>query len=124
MEFLSHNAHVEYPQRIFEVGYCATHDEEKESKTREFEELACVTTHSNSNFTEAKSVLDAFLTNLGIRYELEDVDHGSFIRGRVGSILVGDNNVGLIGELHPQVLRNWKLENPATAFEVTLDKLR
>jgi len=124
MEFLSHNTHVEYPQRIFEIGYCVKHAEELENKTRDIEELACVTIHSNANFTEAKSTLDALLTNLGVSYELEDMGHGSFIEGRVGRILVGDNEIGFIGELHPQVLRNWDLENPAAAFEVSLDELR
>jgi len=124
MEFLSHNAHVEHPQRIFEVGYCAAHDEEEETRTKEHEVLACVTTHSNANFTEAKSTLDAFLANLGIQYDLEEASHGSFIEGRTGRILVGNKGTGLIGEIHPQVLRNWNLENPAAGFEVNLDRLR
>jgi len=124
MEFLSHNTHVEYPQRIFETSYCVKHAEEQENKTRDIEELACVMIHSNANFTEAKSALDALLANLGVSYELEDTEHGSFIEGRIGRILVEENEIGFIGELHPQVLRNWALENPATAFEVSLDELR
>ena len=124
MELLSHNSHVEYPQRIFEVGYCTNHDRERENKTIDQEKLACVTIHSNANFTEAKSMLDAFLTNLGMRYQLVALDHSSFIEGRTGNILVENAEVGFIGELHPQVLRNWNLENPAAAFEIDLDKLR
>jgi len=124
MELLSHNIHVEYPQKTFEVGYCTMHDEQRENKTVDQEKLACVTIHSNANFTEAKSVLDAFLSNLGMRYQLEALDHGSFIEGRTGSILIENTEVGFIGELHPQVLRNWNLENPAAAFEIDLDKLR
>jgi len=124
MEFLSHNVHVEYPQKIFEIGYCAKYDEEQENKTRELEKLACVTIHSNANFTEAKSLLDAFLSNLGVQYQLQEMNHGSFIEGRTGKILVENDEVGFIGELHPQILQNWNLENPAAAFEITLNKLR
>jgi len=124
MEFLSHNVHVEYPQKIFEIGYCAKYDEEQENKTRELEKLACVTIHSNANFTEAKSLLDAFLSNLGVQYQLQEMNHGSFIDGRTGKILVENDEVGFIGELHPQILQNWNLENPAAAFEITLNKLR
>jgi phenylalanyl-tRNA synthetase beta chain len=124
MEFLSHNTHVEYPQRVFEVGYCAVHDEGKENKTSDVETLACVTIHSNASFTETKSALDALFTNLGISYSLEEATHGSFIEGRIGKILVKDTEVGFIGELHPQVLQNWGLENPAAAFEIDLNKLR
>jgi len=124
MEFLSHNVHVEYPQKIFEVGYCITHDQQRETKTVDQEKLACVAIHSNASFTEAKSMLDAFLANLGIRCHLRALDHGSFIEGRAGTVLVDTGEVGFIGELHPQVLQNWNLENPAAAFEIDLDKLR
>ena len=124
MEFLSQNTHVEYPQRVFEVGYCVVHDEEKENKTDDIETLACVTIHSNASFTEAKSTLDALFTNLGTSYSLEEASLGSFIEGRMGKIIVKNTELGFIGELHPQVLQNWSLENPAVAFEINLYKLR
>jgi len=104
MEFLSHNTHVEYPQKIFEVGYCVIHDEKRENKTRDVEKLACVITHSNAGFTEAKSILEALLTSVGLKYRLEEMEFGSFIAGRTGRILVQENDLGIIGEIHPQVL--------------------
>jgi len=124
MEFLSHNIHVEYPQKIFEIGSCVIHDEKQENKILELDKVAAVTIHSNAGFTEAKSMLDAFLTDLGICYDIEACHHDSFIDGRTGKMLVADEVIGIIGEIHPQVLRNWNLENPAAAFEVDLDKLR
>ena len=123
MEFLSRNTHVEYPQRIFEVGYCVLHDEKRTNKTRDVEKLACVTIHSNAGFSEAKSALDALLTNLGVGYQLKETTHGSFIEGRVGKIIIREEAVGLIGEIHPLVLQNWSLENPAAAFEINLNKI-
>ena len=123
MEFLSHNTHVEYPQRIFEVGYCVVHDETQMNKSRDIEKLACVTIHSNAGFSEAKSVLDALFTNLGLEYSLEEESHGSFIEGRVGAIIVKSEKIGLIGEIHPQVLQNWGLENPAAALEINLSEI-
>ncbi len=123
MEFLSRNTHVEYPQKIFEVGYCVVPDENQINKSRDIEKLACVTIHSNAGFSEAKSVLDALFTNLGLKYNLEEENHGSFIEGRVGRIIVKGEKIGLIGEIHPQVLQNWGLENPAAAFEIDLSKI-
>ena len=124
MEFLSHNTHVEYPQKIFEVGYCVIHDEKRENKTRDVEKLACVITHSNAGFTEAKSILEALLTSVGLKYRLEEMEFGSFIAGRTGRILVQENDLGIIGEIHPQVLQNWGLENPAAAFEIDVSKMQ
>ncbi|MCK4952987.1 phenylalanine--tRNA ligase subunit beta [Candidatus Bathyarchaeota archaeon] len=124
IEFLSRNTYVEYPQKIFEVGYCVTFDGKKANKTRDIEKLASVTIHSKANFTEIKSVLDAITLNLGIQYELEKTKHESFIEDRVGEITINDYKVGIIGEIHPKVLENWKLENPAAAIEIDLEKLR
>ncbi|MEM1989686.1 MAG: phenylalanine--tRNA ligase subunit beta, partial [Candidatus Bathyarchaeia archaeon] len=124
MELLSHNTHVEYPQRIFEVGYCVLPDEKQPNRARDVEKLACVTIHSEASFSEIKSALDALLSNLGLKYRLEETVHGSFIEGRVGKIIVGGlEEVGLIGEINPQVLENWGLENPAAAFEIDLSKI-
>ena len=42
----------------------------------------------------------------------------------MGKIVVKGIELGFIGEIHPQVLQNWGLENPAAAFEINLNKLR
>jgi phenylalanyl-tRNA synthetase beta chain len=123
MEFLSHNTHVEYPQRIFEVGYAVVFDARKETQTRNVQKLVGVITHSTANFTEAKSVLDALFLNLGVQYGIKEGKHNSFIEGRLGKILVNSREVGLLGELHPKVLEAWNLENPAAGFEINLNKI-
>ncbi|MEM1514983.1 MAG: phenylalanine--tRNA ligase subunit beta [Thermoproteota archaeon] len=123
MEFLSYNTHVEYPQRIFEVGYCVIRDDKLPNRARDVEKLTCVTIHSSASFSEIKSVLDTLFTNLGIKYVLEETEHGSFIEGRVGKVIADGEEVGIIGEIHPQVLENWGLENPAAAMEINLSKI-
>ncbi|MEM2341889.1 MAG: phenylalanine--tRNA ligase subunit beta [Candidatus Bathyarchaeia archaeon] len=123
MEFLSHNTHVEYPQKIFEVGYCVIPDETQPNKARDVEKLACVIIHSEAGFTKIKSALNSLFSNLGLKYSLEETSHGSFIEGRVGKIVVGGEEVGFMGEINPQVLQNWGLENPAAAFELNLSKI-
>jgi phenylalanyl-tRNA synthetase beta chain len=123
LEFLSHNVHVEYPQKIFEVGYAVIPYQGRENRTRDIKKLACVTTHPNASFTEAKAVLDALFLNLGKQIELEEGSHSSFIDGRVGNILVEGKSVGFIGEVHPEVLEDWKIENPTSAFEIDLEKI-
>jgi phenylalanyl-tRNA synthetase beta chain len=123
MEFLSHNVHVDYPQKIFEVGYAVIPHEGTENRTRDILKLACAIAHPNASFTEAKAVLDALFLNLGKQFELEESSHPSFIDGRVGNILVEGKSVGFIGEIHPKVLEAWKIENPAAAIEIDLEKI-
>jgi phenylalanyl-tRNA synthetase beta chain len=123
MEFLSNNQSVEFPQKIFELGKVTLLGETKETKTRDEEWLCAATAHANANFTEIKSDLDAFFANFGVDWRIKETAHPSFIEGRIGKIIVGDVEIGIIGEVNPLVLEAWKLENPVAAFEINLQRI-
>ncbi|HLE74561.1 MAG TPA: phenylalanine--tRNA ligase subunit beta [Candidatus Bathyarchaeia archaeon] len=123
MEFLGNNQSVEFPQKIFELGKVTLLDEKRETKTRDEEWLAAVISHANASFSEIKSALDAFFMNLGVNWQIEATGHSSFVEGRVGAAVVNGANVGVLGEIHPQVLEAWKLENPTAAFEINMQKI-
>jgi phenylalanyl-tRNA synthetase beta chain len=123
MEFLSSNKSVEFPQHIFELGKVTLLDESKETKTRDEDWLAVVTSHAAASFTEIKSALDVFFMNFGVDWEIRETVHPSFIEGRVGAVVVNGEDVGVVGEVYPGVLEAWKLENPAAAFEINLEKI-
>jgi phenylalanyl-tRNA synthetase beta chain len=123
MEFLGSNQSVEFPQKIFELGKVTLLDETKETRTRDEEWLAAATTHPTASFTEIKSVLDAFFMNLGVEWQIKETVHPSFIEGRVGTATVNGVDVGVLGEVNPQVLEAWKLENPVAAFEINVQKI-
>ena len=123
IEFFSNNQSIEFPQKIFELGKITLPDETKETKTRDEEWLSAATAHPNANFTEIKSVLDAFFTNFGIQWQIKETSHPSFIEGRVGKILVNSAEVGMVGEISPTMLEVWKLENPIAAFEINFQKI-
>jgi phenylalanyl-tRNA synthetase beta chain len=123
MEFLSNNTHVEYPQRLFEVGDYVDWNDTLPTRTRDVRELACVSAHSKANFTDMKSYLEPLMENLGLRFTVKPIEHPSFLPGRIGSIQIGSEEVGIIGEIHPQVLENWKIQNPVAAMEIELDKI-
>ena len=123
MEFLSNNQSVEFPQKIFELGKVTVLDDAKETKTRDEEWLCAATAHANSNFSEIKSALDAFMSNFGMDWQIKETAHPSFIDGRAGRVIVAGSEVGVIGEINPLVLEAWRLENPAAAFEVNFQKI-
>jgi phenylalanyl-tRNA synthetase beta chain len=123
LEFLSNNQSVEFPQRIFEQGKVTRLDATRETRTRDEEWLAAVTSHANASFSEIKSALDAFFMNLGVDWQIKETSHPSFIDGRVGAAIVNGVNVGVLGEINPQVLAAWKLENPTAAFEIGMQKI-
>jgi phenylalanyl-tRNA synthetase beta chain len=123
MEILSNNTHVDYPQKLFEVGDYVDWHEGFPTRTRDVRALACVSAHSKANFTEMKANLEPLMTNLGFSFTVKPIDHPSFFTGRVGSVQIRDEGVGIIGEVTPQVLENWKIQNPVAAMELELEKL-
>jgi phenylalanyl-tRNA synthetase beta chain len=70
-----------------------------------------------------KANLEPLMTNLGFSFTVKPIEHPSFLTGRVGSIQIRGEEVGIIGEVAPQVIENWKLQNPVGAMELELDKL-
>ena len=60
---------------------------------------------------------------LNIEYKMIEYEHPSFITGRIGEIIIGDKKMGIIGEISPQVLENFALETPVSAFELDLNEL-
>jgi phenylalanyl-tRNA synthetase beta chain len=120
MEFLSVNQSVEFPQKIFELGKITSLDVTKETRTRDEDWLAAVTTHPNANFSEIKSALDSFMANFGVEWQIKETSHPIFIEGRVGKVIVAGLEVGVVGEVNPLVLEAWRLENPAVVFEINM----
>lgn len=130
MEFLKDNTHEELPQRIFEVGDVAYIDNGSETGTRIVKKLACVITHSNANFTEIKSITDSFISNIGLKMDIESFNHPLFIKGRCAAIkeeykdINGNINIkkgsvkGFFGEIDPEIITNFNLEYPVVAFEI------
>ena len=123
MEFLGNNQSVEFPQKIFELGKVTLLDATKETKTRDEEWLAAATSHPTASFSEIKAALDAFFMNLGVEWQIKETSHPSFIEGRVGAAIVNGVDVGFLGEVNPQVLEAWNLENPTAAFEINIQKI-
>lgn len=123
MEFVSVNQSVEFPQKIFELGKVTLLDETLENRTKDEDWLAAVTTHANANFSEIKSVLDSFMANFGVEWQIQETAHSSFIEGRVGKVIMNGIDIGVVGELCPLVLESWKLENPAAAFEIVFQTI-
>jgi len=123
LETLSHNTHVDYPQRIFEIGPCIGRRENETHPIQETRRLAAVTIHANAGFTEIRSSLDALAKNKGRSFQIKETEHPSFLSGRCGAIISDGREVGVIGEVNPRVIKSWGLNLPAAAFEVEMPAL-
>ncbi|WP_407376173.1 phenylalanine--tRNA ligase subunit beta [Methanobrevibacter sp.] len=121
MEFLEDNKDKDLPQKLFEIGDVLYLDETKENKTVASKKLAGVICHSSANFTEIKSVVTNVLANLGYSMEISDSENKTFIAGRVADVKGSAENgsvEGFFGEISPEVITNFTLDQPVIAFEI------
>ena len=88
-------------------------------------DLIYIQTHpENADFTEIRSTLDFIMTSLGYYHGLkvQPGKNASYLDGRYGEIYINGDNIGEMGEIHPEVLLNFKLEFPVAALELDLQK--
>lgn len=123
IEALTFNQHNLFPQKLVEAGDCLIFDSKSDTGTQTLRKLAGVVCHDTANLTECKSIIESMLNNLGVKYEIKETEHPSFISSRVGDIIINGKPAGFFGEIHPSVLANWKLEKPVIAFEIDLAAL-
>ncbi len=80
--------------------------------------LAAVSVDSKANFNYIKSVLEAVAESFSIKFESEPFEHASFIEGRCARIKFGGKAIGVLGEVHPEILASFGIEEPTVAFEL------
>jgi len=123
MDVLANNQHHEYPQKIFEAGDVIILDPACETGARNVKKLAAAIADTRVSYADIASALASLMESAGVKYELRLAKHPSFIEGRVAEIVVSGRAVGIIGEISPKVLRNWKMDMPAAAFELNIEML-
>ncbi|MBI2183413.1 MAG: phenylalanine--tRNA ligase subunit beta [Thaumarchaeota archaeon] len=121
---LARNVHEEYPQRVFEVTKVFQQDPQHPYVITEEPQVAAVMAHSEANFTEAKSLLSALLKQaFNTKCSTSSKPHPSLCPGRSASVKISNTTLGFVGEIRPEVLREFQLRTPVAAFQVNIGKL-
>lgn len=120
---LENNTHRAYPQDLAEVGYAMRVDPEAETGSAEWRSVAGVLARTDATYEDAKGRLEAIARNFDVDLETPRTAHPTFIDGRSAAVQIDGENVGVVGEVHPAVLREHDLELPIAAFEFRLDAL-
>ena len=118
---LSRNIHEPYPQRIFEVGKTFLVGR---SNVEEYWTLAVALAHVDTNYTEAKSYLQALLrTLINLEPETKMAASAMLADGRAAEITVKSKSVGIVGEVSQSIIDNFKLRVPVSVFELNISKV-
>lgn len=117
MKILSENVDSEYPQKIFELGRIF------QENLDEPENISCAITPGN--FTDIKQTLEHLSEMIGLKLEVKEpiINPIHFIDGRVAEIQHKNKIIGFLGEIHPKILKNWKIKMPIALFEINLESI-
>jgi phenylalanyl-tRNA synthetase beta chain len=120
LKIFSENVDSEYPQRTFEIG--KVFSSEKNDIT-EKENLTIAITPGN--FTELRQILEYLgrMIDKKISFKESSEFPMHFTEGRVAEILINNKKAGFIGEIHPKILKNWKLKMPTALLEISLEEV-
>jgi phenylalanyl-tRNA synthetase beta chain len=75
------------------------------------------------DFYDAKGVVEGLLGQLSITASFEGSRDKSLHPAKQAAIVVGGNNLGVVGELHPKVLPAFDISEPVYLFEIDLTAL-
>lgn len=120
---LSQNKNREYPQKIFEAGPVIMPDRNSETGASESFRISFSFSDAGAAYEDASKVLESLLSGLGIKYSLKRKETPIFASGRCAEIIVSGKSAGIVGEIHPAVLENWKIEKPVSAFELDVSAI-
>lgn len=121
LETLSINKQYELPQQIFEVGDCCQVDPASETGAREQRYVAAAMIGTHVGYADIRAVADAYAHEMGTALSVRALEHASFIPGRAASLHDSEGRqVGLMGELHPEVLEAHGLKHAVVVLEVSL----
>ena len=123
LQVLKQNKHHGYPQKFFETGNVAVLDDSATGASNR-KKAAFIQTGDQTDFTDARKVLQVLERDLGIDLDVRESSEPFFQDTRSGEVLVNGERAGFVGQFSEKVLDNWDLEKPAAGFELDLEKIQ
>ncbi|KAJ1663367.1 phenylalanine--tRNA ligase subunit beta [Coemansia sp. RSA 1813] len=122
------------PYKIFEVSDVVFKAPSKERGTRNERHACGLFSGLSAQFEVTQGLLDAVMvaiavppsTESGRHYYLRESENPTYLPGRCASVMYTDKNgvttaIGSIGVIHPEVLTNFELDYPVSAFEINIE---
>ena len=86
-------------------------------------ELSWQADKESLDFFDAKGVVESLLNQLGLKASFEGSDDEGSHPGRGANVIVEDDKVGIVGDVHPKVAQAFELSNTVCLIEIDLERL-
>ncbi|MCQ5377151.1 MAG: phenylalanine--tRNA ligase subunit beta [Candidatus Methanomethylicia archaeon] len=117
LDFLGRNAHVNYPQRVFEYSLVVR---ESSGGPADLEHVAAAISDHKVSFEEIQAVAAALMKGISKEASFRPLSSPPFIEGRAAEIIVDGARVGALGEVNPEALVNFGIQCPVAAIELEI----
>ena len=112
LSVLSDSKNEKLPIRIYEEGPVARPHLEKR--------LAFASMHAKASFSEIKGTVLSLFSSMGRKADIRKSENSTYVKGRCAEICVDGKKAGVFGEISPEVLSNFNLEQPVCAAELKI----
>lgn len=113
------------PIKIFEISDIVIKNESKDVGVENKRNICAMYCGHTSGFEIVHGLLDTIMIALNVSwkkgYELKESEDSSYFKGRRADIFVEGKKIGVIGSLHPEVLKKFEVPYPAAALELCLE---
>lgn len=124
LETLSINKQYDLPQQLFEVGDCCFVDEQAETGARQERMLAVALIGPHVGYADIRAVCDALAHELDRQVDVRPAEDPRFIPRRAAVLQTAAGRpIGVMGEVHPEVLESYGLRHPVAVLELSLAEL-
>lgn len=123
LEALRINRKHKYPQKVFECGFIIEEDKTEETGAKDSLVLSATIADTKANLTQIKEIVDTLSTLFKWEFDIKESYKPYLIEGRQGAIYYNNEEIGVFGELHPQILENFDLLVPLCILEINIEKI-
>lgn len=110
LTILGESKNEKLPIKIYEIGPVALPEEK---------DMLCIASmHPKACFSEIKGVMLSIVESTGKTAEVKPEDFGPYVPGRCAALYIDGKRVGTFGEIAPDVLVAFNLEQPVCAGEI------
>ena len=121
---LSASKHSGYPQKIFEVGDVVIPDKTLENRARDERHLAFAIAGKGVTLTDGLAAVKTLASLFNIEVSFTPLEHPSFIPGRAAKISANSGELGMLGEIHPEILERFGLNVPVVVCELNVETFK
>jgi len=132
LKTVSHNSNLPIPIKVFEISDVVLKSDKKDVGATNKRNLCAVYCGHTSGFEIIHGLLDTVMISLNVpwkgasktdskTYELKPSSNPTFFPGRCADIFVGDQKLGTLGSIHPDVLGHYEIPFPCAAVELFIE---